>query len=114
MLGDLLSLVIDSPAAIEQLSHFDPRLGIRSPPATRWDIDRNPPEPDGVIISHGRLVPERAYPIDIHSLRQGAPGLVRFVSGATKSPVMGLQKALQEEISLFPIGVMAAFWNSAQ
>ena len=92
-MGDLLAPIIDAPTAIEQLSYLNPRLGIGSPPGTRRDIDRNAPEPNGVVVSHGGLIPKRAYPVDIYPSRHRAPGLVRFLSGATKLPVMGLQKA---------------------
>ena len=104
MLGDLLTLVIDSPTPVEELPHLDPRLGIGSPPGARWDIDRNAPKPDGVIVSNSGLIAKRAYPVDIHPPRQGAPGIVRFLRGATKLPVMDFQKALQKEIGPFPIG----------
>jgi hypothetical protein len=102
-LGNLLAFVIDSPTPIKELPHLDPGLGIGSPPGTWGDIDANPTQPDGVVISHGSFIAKRAYPIDINPPRQGAPGLVWFLRGAAKLPVMGLQKALQEEIGLLDI-----------
>lgn len=107
MVSDLVALVIDSPAPIKQLSYPNPGLGIGNPVGARSNVDRNSPESDRVIISHRGLIAKGTDPIDIHSPKHRTPGPLRLLGGSAESLVVGLQKALQEEIGPLLIGVPA-------
>lgn len=98
MFGNQLISIVNSPGSIQKLSDFHLGLGIKSSVRSGGDIDDQPSDPHGVIVSGGSFVAETDEAVQVESFGDGAPGLLREFGRNRESTIVIFNEACFEEL----------------
>ena len=94
--------MVHTPAAVEELAHFDSSFGVSLPPCACRDVEDHSCQANRIIVAHRSLIAEAADPIDIDSSRQRPPAGLAF-SGWLGKPCIeiGFERAIEKRRGVF-------------